>query len=132
MSVVMRPRAVQRDRGAASVLVIGVVAALLLLTAGAMTVIAVVAASHRARLAADLAAIGGALQLQGVDGADACAAAAVVAMRNGAQLAGCVVDGQDVSVTVHVAPTRWPAPAVARARAGPDLSTALPISSTHE
>jgi secretion/DNA translocation related TadE-like protein len=115
----MRVRRVHRDRGAASVLVIGVVAALLLLTSGAMTVVAVVAASHRARLAADLAAIAGAQALQGGAVGDACEVAAAVAMSNRAQLAGCVVVGLDVAVTVHVDPARWPSPAVARARAGP-------------
>jgi secretion/DNA translocation related TadE-like protein len=103
--------------------VIGVIAALLLLTAGAMALTSAVAASHRARLAADLAAIAAAMRLQdGTDPGSACVAAQTTARDNKGRLAECRVDGDTVTVTVHVDPSRWPAPAVARARAGPDRS----------
>lgn len=112
-----------RDRGAASVLVIGVISALLLLTAAALALASAVTASHQARLGADLAAVAGAMRLQeGTSPASACDVAAATARNNRARLAKCVVAGENVSVTVEVDPARWPAPAVARARAGPDRS----------
>jgi secretion/DNA translocation related TadE-like protein len=113
----------RRDRGAASVVVIGVIAALLLLTAAALALASAVAASHQARLAADLGAVAGAMRLQeGTSLGSACDAAAATARDNGARMTRCVADGENVSVTVEVEPARWPAPAVARARAGPDRS----------
>lgn len=113
----------ERDRGAASVLVVGVIAVLLLLTAGALTVVRAVAAGHRAGLAADLAAIAAAMELQGTNElGSACGRGAVVARENRARMTDCAVDGQDVTITVEVEVARWPAPAVARARAGPDRS----------
>lgn len=112
-----------RDRGAASVLVIGVIAALLLLTAAVLALASAVTASHQARLAADLGAVAGAMRLQeGISAGAACDAAGATVRDNRARLAGCLVDGETLSVTVEVDPARWPAPAVARARAGPDRS----------
>ncbi len=112
-----------RDRGAASVLVIGVVAAILLLTVGALTLAGVVAASHRARLAADLAAIAAAMELQASrDEGSACERGATIAASNAAYLKACGTEGLDVTITVEVTAPRWPAPATARAKAGPARS----------
>lgn len=113
-------RGLQRDRGAASVLVVGVIALLVVLTAGAMTVASAVTASHQARLAADLAAIAAAMQLQRGSPGGACERGAVTAAHNNARLSECAVQGMSVTVGVEVHSARWPAPAVARARAGPE------------
>ncbi|GAA3386821.1 hypothetical protein GCM10020369_26950 [Cryptosporangium minutisporangium] len=78
-------------------------------------------ARHRAGLAADLAALAGALHV--AEGAvAACARARSVAAGNGAHLVDCVVTGDELTATVTVVPT-GPAALVgsasARARAGP-------------
>ncbi len=108
------------DRGAGTVLVLAIVAAVLALLLGALQVTRAVAAAHQARTAADLAAIAGATRLRSGDPAQACAAAEAFAARNGAALQTCSVLGQDVWVTVAVTtPGRWLSTAVAEARAGP-------------
>lgn len=113
----------ERDRGAASVLVIGVVAVLLVLGSGAFTIVGVVAASHRGRLAVDLAAVAAAMDLQlSGDAAAACGRGMGIARANGARMTKCAVDGDGVSISVEVDAPRWPFPAVARAKAGPDRS----------
>ncbi|WP_338063870.1 Rv3654c family TadE-like protein [Actinomyces ruminis] len=80
------------------------------------------AAGGRARAAADLAALAGATALTSVVApADPCATAQQVAQANGAELAACTLDGEDVTVAVAV-PTRIlgiPRRADAAARAGP-------------
>ncbi|WP_347355062.1 Rv3654c family TadE-like protein [Intrasporangium sp.] len=112
-----------RDRGSATVLVTGAVAALLVLTAAALTLAGVVAASHRARLAADLTALGAAMVLQVTnDPGAACVRGSGIAAGNGALMTVCRADGHIVTVVVEVRAPRWPAPARARARAGPDGS----------
>ncbi|MDN5795963.1 MAG: flp pilus-assembly TadE/G-like family protein [Intrasporangium sp.] len=112
-----------RDRGSATVLVVGAIAALLVMTAGALTVASVVTASHRARLAADLAAIAAAMSLRETnDPGSACTRAAGIAAGNGGRVTACRTDGHAVTITVEVRASRWPSPAVARARAGPDGS----------
>lgn len=109
-----------RDRGAATVMAAAVIAVVLALTAGALVVLGAVAASHRARLAADLAVIGAAVRLQETaDPGVACSRAESLATDNGARLAACAVSGAVVDVRVEVDARTWPAPATARARAGP-------------
>lgn len=96
------------------------IALVLVLTVGALVVIGAVDASHRARLAADLAAIAAAARLQETaDPGGACTRAESLAASNRARLTGCVVNGAVVDVRVEVDPATWPAPATARARAGP-------------
>ena len=111
-----------RDRGSATVAVVGVVAVMLAMTVGALMVISAVVASHRAQSAADLAALGAAAALvRGEPALTACAFAGAVASRNGAGLVTCQSD-PDLSVTIEV---RVPATmthvgtATARSRAGP-------------
>ncbi|MFC7595469.1 Rv3654c family TadE-like protein [Terrabacter sp. GCM10028922] len=119
-----RLRGRARDAGAATVLVVGLVAALLVLTAGALVIASAVVASHRARMAGDLAALAGAAALQdSADGGRACAVADRVARANGAALQGCS-SGADASITVRVTvgAALWPRPASARSRAGPEPS----------
>lgn len=115
-----RGRRTGRDRGAGTVLALSLVALVLTLTGGALVIGSAVVASHRARLAADLASLAGASAAQ--DGATtaACAAASQVARANGAVTQTCSVVGADVEVTVSVATSLWPAPATARSRAGPE------------
>ncbi|SHE25482.1 Rv3654c family TadE-like protein [Actinomyces glycerinitolerans] len=110
------------DRGSGTVMVLGIIAVALCLALGATGLIQAQAAGGRARAAADLAALAGATALTSVVApADPCATAQRVARANGAELAACTVDGEDVTVAVGV-PTRIlgvPRRADAAARAGP-------------
>lgn len=109
------------ERGAATVLALAVVATVLALTVGGLVVASVVVASERARVAADLGSLAGAAAIQ--DGASptrACAVAAQVAAANGAVLQGCSSTEASVDLRVTVRASLWPAPAMARARAGPE------------
>lgn len=108
------------ERGAASVLVLSLVGVVLALTLGALVVASAVVASQRARLAADLGALAGASAVQhGAPPARACSTAARVAHANGAATQSCSSDGSVLELRVRVPARLWPAPAVARARAGP-------------
>lgn len=114
-------RRLRGDDGVASVWA-ATATAVVLLTAGlCVDVAAAVRARHVAAAAADLSALAAAGRA--VDGpGPACATAADVAARNGAELTGCRIEGWDALVEttapwsgllpVHV-------PATARARAGP-------------
>ena len=88
--------------------IITAVVSLLLVVAGAGTA---VVDSHRARTAADLAAVAGATALYG--GADPCRAAAETAELNGARVEHCEERAPDVVVTAGVGRSS------ASARAGP-------------
>lgn len=107
------------ERGAAVVVAVGLVAVLVFVTAVCMAVVALVLAHRKAQVAADLAALAGASALQG--GADPCAAAERIAVRQDARLTGCEVDGSDVVVAtgVRVGVRLGGAELPARARAGP-------------
>ena len=102
---------------------VAAIAVLLALTTAGIQLGAAATAAHRARTAADLAALAGATALQ--DGrADGCSGAARVARRNGAQVIQCTL-GVNESVFVRVSTkvaTSWPGVpgrAIASARAGP-------------
>jgi len=102
------------------VLAIALLGVLLLLTAAFGVAEAMVSDHRRAQAAADLAALAGAQALQ--HAADACAAAAKIAEANGATLADCQVQGQDVLLTARVTGPRWLGASgdlSAQARAGP-------------
>ncbi|ADU47069.1 Rv3654c family TadE-like protein [Intrasporangium calvum] len=108
------------ERGAATVLVIGVLVALLVVTTGGLLIASAVVASHRARLAADLAVLAGATALRDASTVErACAAARRVATLNGAELGACQARGTELELTVTVAAPPWSEPARARSRAGP-------------
>ena len=115
----------RRDAGSGTVLVVGVLAAILMTTAGAMQVVAAVVASHRAQSAADLGALAGAaVAAQGGSVASVCAAVAGIVAANGAAVAACSVDaGSAVVLQVSVDPILHGlaglGPASARSRAGP-------------
>lgn len=84
------------------------VAAMVMVTAVAVGVSFLVTAAatrHRASGAADLAALAGAAA--SATGATQCAAAASIAMRNGAELTECVVTAGSVTVGVTVRAPRF-------------------------
>ncbi|MEU7865409.1 Rv3654c family TadE-like protein [Dactylosporangium sp. NPDC049140] len=105
------------DRGSASLICLAVGLALAALALGISTGGGVLVAAHRARNAADSAALAGALKVARGSEA-ACAAAGRLAGENRGRLAACEVAGAVVTVTVEVA-TRAGLVARARARAGP-------------
>ncbi|TYL52624.1 helicase [Agromyces mariniharenae] len=111
------PRAPSGERGAASVLAVGIVGATVALAAMVLPVTAAFAASQRAAGAADAAALAAADALSGAVPGLPCDLAGRIAARNGAALASCETGGPVASVTVTV-----PSFAVelrAGARAGP-------------
>ncbi|WP_158092197.1 MULTISPECIES: Rv3654c family TadE-like protein [Pseudonocardia] len=109
------------DRGVASVWAATAAAALLLTATVCVDVGAAIRARQMATTAADLSALAAAgLSVHGAEGA--CRAAADLAVRNGAELTTCRLEGWDALVETQVGwtgllPTRGPA--TARARAGP-------------
>jgi len=112
------------ERGSATVLVVGAVAAVVVVLTGGLVVCGVVRDVHRARAAADLAALAAAAPVAEGGGVD-CGVGAAVAAANGAVLIECAAQ-PDGSVLVAVAVRRrgspgWaglPAAVSARARAG--------------
>lgn len=120
------PRGSARGQaGAATVFGLALIALLTLVAAGSGVAVGALAGHRRAEAAADLAAVAGASAVQA--GRDGCAAAGGTARANGARLAGCSIEGDDVVVSVEVG---WAAlqrllgsvalPTLgARARAGP-------------
>ena len=115
---------VRSDRGSATVLTVGAVAAVVLVLTGVLVVVGAVRDVHRARAAADLAALAAAGPA--VSGADVdCRAGASVAAANGAAVTRCVQESDGSVVVTVVVGRHWPPgwgglPAVvsARARAG--------------
>ncbi|MGR0220613.1 Rv3654c family TadE-like protein [Agromyces sp. ZXT2-6] len=105
------------EEGAATVLALAIVGAVVALAAGFAAVLAGSVASQFAANAADAAALAAADAVAGVVPADPCALAAIAAERNGARLVACEVAGPAASVTVAVAAPF--AEAIAQARAGP-------------
>jgi len=114
-----RPRRWTEDRGSASLWLLGVALAVLLLAGTVAMAGGLLVARHRAQSAADLSALAGAVRA--VEGADAaCAAAERIVRANGARMLACRVDGLDVVITALVdGPSGWGA-AKASARAGPE------------
>lgn len=112
-----------RERGSGTVVTVAAIGVLLILTAAGLQVGAAAAAAHRARAAADLSALAGAVALQEGAGSP-CARAADVAGRNDARIIECALGAGEsvrVRVTTEVS-TRWPGVpdhAIASARAGP-------------
>ena len=90
------------ERGAGTVLVLGVVAAVLLLAVGIAALGTAQNARGAAQAAADLGALAGATALR--DGFDPCGTAARAVTRNGAELTSCDVLGAGVVrvATTHV------------------------------
>jgi secretion/DNA translocation related TadE-like protein len=110
------------DGGSATVAAVGVIAVLVLLTGSGLTLSSAVLASHRARSAADLASLAGASALmRGEPTGAACARAAAIARRGGAELVSCRAAGPGtLTVRAGVRPSLGIlGPAGASARAGP-------------
>lgn len=100
---------------------VGACAVVVVLAAGALEVARAVSVSHRARAAADLAALGAATALSlGATAAQACGRAADLSARNSARLSMCVASGGQVDlVAVATSDRPWQMTASARSRAGP-------------
>ncbi|NYE36722.1 secretion/DNA translocation related TadE-like protein [Nocardioides cavernae] len=107
----------RRDDGAATVLVVAMAGVLMFVMAGLAAAGGLVTAQRRAQAAADLAALGGAADLD-----LACTQAGLVAAANAAVLDACEVVDRDVRVVVSVPGPDVPWTEVrvsAEARAGP-------------
>jgi secretion/DNA translocation related TadE-like protein len=109
------------ERGSATVVMLGVVAAVLTLTVSGLLLSSAVLASHQARAAADLSALAaaGAL-LKGEPSPAACRSAGLVATANHGRLQRCVAVGMQAWISITVpAGMRGLGVASARSRAGP-------------
>jgi len=108
------------ERGSATVVMLGVIAAVLMLTISGLFLASAVLASHRARAAADLAALASAgVLMRGESPVAVCQSAARVAAANHGRVQGCVAVGTEVRLTIAV-PTgmKGLGVATARSRAG--------------
>jgi secretion/DNA translocation related TadE-like protein len=92
--------AVRDERGSASVLMIGIMAVVVLLSGAALLIAGYLVAHHRARAAADLAALSGATAYAA--GTDACTEARRTAAANGARITRCDLAGDPVDFVVTV------------------------------
>lgn len=88
------------DRGYATVAGVGFISALICLAGVLGAGAQLLCDAARAQVAADMAAISGALAH--VEGRDACAEAATLAQANQGRLTQCALDAGDVEVTVEV------------------------------
>lgn len=100
---------------------LAVIALVLMLTVSGLVLASAVLASHRARSAADLAALAGAGALmRGEPPVAACQSAAAVAAANHGRVQRCTAVGAEVRLTIAVpAGMRGVGVATARSRAGP-------------
>ena len=105
------------EAGAASIVALGLVGAIVALAALLAPVLGVLVATQRVANAADAAALAAADATSGAVSGVPCDLAASVAARNGATLVGCEVDGPVASVTAQS--TIFGFTVDARARAGP-------------
>ncbi|MEZ0448175.1 Rv3654c family TadE-like protein [Cellulomonas sp. ICMP 17802] len=112
------------DRGSGTVLLLGLMAAVVLVAALLGLLASAQLARGRAQSAADLAALAGAAVLRHESATGACALADEVARRNGARLVDCTDEGDGVlgvRAVVHAAA----GDATAAARAGPSSARAV-------
>lgn len=115
-----------REKGAGTVLAVGLALAMLLLMVLLLGLGQAMVASAKATKAADLAALAAADSYRGLAGGDPCVIAADVADRNGSVMRSCTLSsGQSVQVEVTVT-FALPWPAVAVARAGPPSDSVAP------
>jgi secretion/DNA translocation related TadE-like protein len=107
------------DQGSASLWLLGVALAVLLLAGTVAMAGGLLVARHRARAAADLGALAGAVRAAQGPGV-ACPAAERIVQANGGRMIGCQLKGLDVVITVDVdGPAGW-GQVRASARAGPE------------
>jgi secretion/DNA translocation related TadE-like protein len=90
------------ERGSATVLALGIVAALVCLTTGAIAIAGASVAKQRAAGAADLAALAAADVASGAIPGTPCGEAERVVRANGASLGFCEVDGAIARVTASL------------------------------
>ena len=109
------------ERGSATVVILAVIAVVLMLTVSGLMLASAVVASHRARSAADLAALAAAGVLtRGEPLVAACRSAAHVAAANHGRLQSCAAVGTEVRLSIAVrAGVHGLGVATARSRAGP-------------
>jgi secretion/DNA translocation related TadE-like protein len=88
------------ERGAGSVLAIGVIASTVLLSIACIPLVLVLVVKSQALAAADAAALAAADVRVGVIAGFPCEVARNIADANGMQLASCTLDGLDATVTV--------------------------------
>lgn len=105
------------DRGAASVVALGLVGAMVALTALVVPMLGAFVASQRAANAADAAALAAADASSGAVPGVPCTLAAAIAARNGVELTSCEVDGPVSTVSVRAGAFGFAVEA--EARAGP-------------
>ena len=112
------------ERGSATVVMLAVIAVVLMLTISGLFLASSILASHRARAAADLAALASAsVLMRGEPSAAACQFAAQVAAANHGRVQGCIAVGTEVRLTIAVlAGMKGLGVATARSRAGPGPS----------
>lgn len=111
----MMRRSIGDDRGAASVLALGIVGAVVALTVAVVPMLTVFVASQRAANAADAAALAAADAISGAVPGVPCRLAGQVAARNGTVLGSCEARGPAASVTVTVSVLGFELDASARA-----------------
>lgn len=109
------------ERASVTVVMLGVIGAVLVLTISGLLLASAVLSSHRARAAADLAALAAAAGLMRGDPiTTACAKAAQVAAANHGRLQQCTVTAADIRLSVAVdLGAAGVGVATARSRAGP-------------
>ncbi len=105
----------RRDDGAASVLALGLIGAVVATTAMIVPVAGAFIASQRAANAADAAALAAADAVSGAVVGVPCELAGRVASRNGGSLTACTVEGPTASVTVTTVAAGFTLGASARA-----------------
>ena len=88
------------ERGSASVLMAAIMGVVVALGGAAMLIAGYLVAHHRARAAADLAALSGAVAR--ARGDDACDRARRIAPQNGARVTSCTRVGDDIDFVVTV------------------------------
>ena len=114
----------EREDGSASVVMVAVIAAMVLVAGAFVAVGQATAARHTAQGVADAAALTSAARL-GYESDSVCEAAAEVTEANGVVLEKCSVDGVAVTVRVSAEPAGWAAQlgmASAVSRAGPAVT----------
>lgn len=118
------------ERGSATVVMLGVIAAVLMLTISGLLLASAVLASHRARAAADLAALAAAgVLMRGEPAPAACESAARVAALNHGRMEQCIASGTEVQLSVAViASVKGVGVASARSRAGPGPGRGLGVA----
>ena len=95
-------RIVRSELGSATALMVGIMGVVVALSSAVLVIAGYAVGYHRARAAADLSALSGAVAFQ--QGREPCAQAAVTAKQNGARVVRCdqVGDAVDFVVTVRV------------------------------